>query len=471
MLQSQSQHTSLSTSAHLAQTMTLLSLTSSELLQKIESELSNNPALEMIEERRCPMCGRLLPPSGPCPICSQPKNLETSEPIVFISPREDFYTSGGLQPEDLPEEPFTSESLDLPTYVLRQIAGDLDWDENLLAAFILNHLDDDGFLTTTPLEVARYHHRDPGEIADLINRLKRCEPIGVCAEGPVDAMLTQLDILEENAPIPPYTREVVRNFLPKLSQHHYAEIAHALCATTTQIAKVAEFIYENLNPFPARSHWGDVRNPTEEENQVFHQPDILIYPLSDNPSNPLVVEIILPMRGTLRVNPLFKETLKQINDDKAEEWREDLEKANLLIKCIQQRSNALKMLLEKLVAYQEPYIRGGDKELRSLTRAQIAKELDVHESTISRAVSGKTVQLPNRRIIPLSVFFDRSLPQRTLIREMIDAEEDPLSDSEIQQRLSEMGINIARRTVAKYRSIEGILPAHLRQPNRSARSA
>ncbi len=86
MHQHQWQQTLTSTSAHLAQTMTLLSLTAAELQQWIESELANNPALDLEEERRCPMCKRLLPPTGPCPACSQPKSEDSDEPIVFISP-------------------------------------------------------------------------------------------------------------------------------------------------------------------------------------------------------------------------------------------------------------------------------------------------------------------------------------------------------------------------------------------------
>ncbi len=101
--------------------------------------------------------------------------------------------------------------------------------------------------------------------------------------------------------------------------------------------------------------------------------------------------------------------------------------------------------------------------MKPLTRAEIAGLLDMHESTISRAVSSKTVQLPNKKIVPLSIFFDRSLSHRTLIKQMIEQEDHPMSDSEIQGLLQEQGIKIARRTVAKYRSMEGILPGNLRQ--------
>ena len=458
-----SQQTTTSMSAHLAQTMTLLGLTLEELQQKIDSELASNPALELLEERICPMCKRPLPPNGPCPICSQPASSESEDPIVFISPREDFYTGSASSTGEVPEEPFVSESIDLPSYVLRQAAAELATEDRLLAAYILTHLDEDGFLTTTPLEVARYHHRLPSEIIELIEKLKRCDPVGVCSANPTEAMLTQVEVLSENMSVPALTREVVANHLHQMSQHHYPEIARALGTSSQQIQKIATFISENLNPFPARAHWGDVRNPNSSDSLVFHQPDILIYHLNENPANPLVVEIILPIRGTLRVNPLFKSSLKQLEQDKTEEWRGDIEKANLLIKCIQQRSNALRLLLEKLVVIQKEYILHGDLDMKPLTRAQIAGLLDMHESTISRAVSSKTVQLPNKKIVPLSIFFDRSLSYRTLIKQMIEDEDHAMSDSEIQGLLKEQGIEIARRTVAKYRSMEGILPGNLRQ--------
>ncbi|MCE1254173.1 MAG: RNA polymerase sigma-54 factor, partial [Anaerolineae bacterium] len=92
-----------------------------------------------------------------------------------------------------------------------------------------------------------------------------------------------------------------------------------------------------------------------------------------------------------------------------------------------------------------------------------SKDLDVHESTISRAVSGKTVQLPNKKIVPLSSFFDRSLNVRTILKDVISQEAKPYSDSELVDILSEKGFDVARRTVAKYRAMEGILPAHLRR--------
>ena len=103
--------------------------------------------------------------------------------------------------------------------------------------------------------------------------------------------------------------------------------------------------------------------------------------------------------------------------------------------------------------------------MRPLVLREIAEVLGLHESTISRAVSGKSVQLPSRRIVPLSSFFDRSLNVRTILKNFINEETRPLSDSELAELLSEQGFSVARRTVAKYRAMEGILPAHLRHAN------
>ena len=123
----------------------------------------------------------------------------------------------------------------------------------------------------------------------------------------------------------------------------------------------------------------------------------------------------------------------------------------------------MERLLIRVVTMQRDFIINGEKYLRPVTRAQISREMEVHESTISRAVANKAVQLPNKRIIPLAEFFDRSLNIRSVLKEIIESETKPYSDSDLVDLLSEKGFEVARRTVAKYRAIEGILPAHLRK--------
>jgi RNA polymerase sigma-54 factor len=172
----------------------------------------------------------------------------------------------------------------------------------------------------------------------------------------------------------------------------------------------------------------------------------------------------MPISGTLRVNPLFKEAIHQAPVDKVEQWQTAFDQAALLVKCLQQRNHTIIRLMRRLSTLQRKFILKGDAYLQPITRASLAKELEVHESTISRAVSGKAVQLPNGHIIPMANFFDRSRHIRTALKEIIGQETRPLSDTEIGELLAKQGFCIARRTVAKYRSMEGILPAHLRVP-------
>src|SRR5271157_4217850 len=450
------------TTAHLAQTMTLLSLTADELRQNIEAELASNPALEMIEERRCPTCHRILPEHGSCPMCSRPQSSSPDEPVVFVSPSDDFYSGGSMPVDEIPEEHFSPITEDLPTYVLSQIATELAPADRRLAAYLLTNLDEDGLLTTTLEEVACYYHIPLSKVAAIQQIIQRAEPIGVGSCSTQEALLVQLDVLSETRPIPALARNIIRECMDQLTHRQYGELARAFQVSLHQVQSTVKFISENLNPFPARTHWGDIRQPTPQASQVYHRPDILINYLNDDPKNPLLVEIILPYNGTLRVNPLFRQAIQQSSLEKREDWKNDLERASLYVKCLQQRNHTMQRLMLRVVTFQKDFILHGEKYMKPITRAQISQELQVHESTISRAVASKTVQLPNRRIIPLSEFFDRSLNVRYILREMINRETHPLSDSELVDLLFEKGFSVARRTVAKYRSMEGILPAHLR---------
>lgn len=453
------------TTAHLAQTMTLLSLPIDELAEQIETELSNNPALEMLEERRCPTCHRPLPDKGVCPICSRPTNVNPEEPVVFISTREDFFPQGEVSSEDYPDEPISPSVEDLPTFVMRQIATELADNDRGVAAYLLTHLNEDGLLTTTLFDAASYLHISPSRIQEVQSIIKRAEPIGVGSLTPQEALLAQLEVLGETEIIPELAAPIVRDHFDLLTRHHFSDLAKIYNTSQRQIQKVAEFISDNLNPFPARSHWGNIRQPGLSNEQVYRQPDIIINHMNEDPDQRLMVEIIIPLRGTLRVNPLFKAAISETEEQTKEEMKTDLDRASLFVKCLQQRNHTMLRLMQRVVSLQKGYILMGDKNLKPVTRVQLSKELDVHESTISRAVANKSVQLPNRRIIPLSSFFDRSLNVRTVIKEMINNENRPLSDSDIVALLTKQGFNVARRTVAKYRAMEGILPAHLRHLN------
>lgn len=456
------------TTAHLAQTMTLLNMTSAELRQKIESELASNPALEIVEPRHCRACGRDLISGNLCPICSQVHQPDSQEPIVFTSTRDDYFnsTSSGathqVSVEDLPEDNIAPD-LDLPAYILRQIAPEIAPEDRNLVVHILTSLDDDGILQIHPIEISQYHHVPLARVTQLLEMINQCEPIGVGATSPQQALLVQLEILAKMQSVPQYIEQAIREGMDLISKHHFTKLGKLLGVSPQEAEDVARFISTNLNPYPGRSHWGSIRQGNKIQPQVYHHPDILISKLNGQNGGPLVIEILFPLRGSLRVNPLFRKELKNAPADKSEKWQKDHINATLLIKCLRQRENTMHQMLSIITQHQRNFILKGDKYLKPITRASLAQILEVHESTVSRAVAGKTARLPNGRIIPLSKFFDRSLPIRTLIREIVEQEIVPLTDSQIVELLDEEGYKVARRTVAKYRSMEGILSARTRK--------
>jgi RNA polymerase sigma-54 factor len=454
------------TTAHLAQTMALLELTTLELHQKIEAELARNPALELIEELRCPTCHKVLHNNQPCPTCTSTMGASPDQPIVYLSSHEDFFTkpSSGSYPDDLPDDNLAPNREALPAYILRQIGPELAVDDRSIAVHILTSLDEDGLLAIRPIEVAMYYHVPLSRVETVMRLIQHADPLGVGSLTPQDALLIQLEVLRENRPVPALAEKAIQAGIELLSPHHLPELARALGIPLAQAREITRFISDNLNPFPARAHWGELPSSDTSQGQenTYHFPDIIISRIAEDENTGLVVEIAMPFYGTLRVNPLFREALQQAPTDKSELWQGDLEQATLLVKCLQQRNHTIVRLMQRLVVIQRDFILHGDAYLTPITRADLAEELEVHESTMSRAVSDKAVQLPNRRIVPLSMFFDRSLHVRTALKQIIDQESETLSDSQIAVLLSDMGFPVARRTVAKYRSIEGILPAHLR---------
>jgi len=463
MLQIQEQSQRPLTTAHLAQTMSLLLLSNMELRDTVMTELSSNPALELIEEVVCPNCQRRLKNPGPCPTCSLQQNEQ--DPIVFLSPRESYRPSFSHTHDEQPPDQEPAAPEDLTTYVLQQLAADLHPDDRKLAAYILSSLDEDGFLQDHPAIIARATRSSFLQVERVVKLISQADPPGLATSGPKQALLAQLDLLPEIGSVLRLARQILNEYFTELGRREIERIAEGLEISPSQVRQAATFIHDNLNPYPARAFWGSGRGPQGGNPNVYHSPDILI---SHNPSDtdgPLVVEIFSAVSGLLRVNPMFSKARASTNGDQTEEWSKYIERASLFVKCLQQRNNTMRRLLQMLVTKQREFILNGDRYLKPLTRASIADEIRVHESTISRAVAHKSIALPDGRIIPLSRFFDRSLSVRDRIKEIVKNETRPLTDDQIAEMLQSEGIQIARRTVAKYRSIENILPARLRHRN------
>jgi RNA polymerase sigma-54 factor len=305
----------------------------------------------------------------------------------------------------------------------------------------------------------------------VIELINAADPVGLATQGPKQTLLVQLDQLSSENPVCELARKIINETFSALGRREYDKISHALGVKPDQVREASIFIHDNLNPYPARAYWGSGRQPIVGEPTVYHTPDIMVSNNANDAHGPLIVEIFSALAGWLRVNPLFKQAMESASEEQAGEWSEQLEKANLFVKCIQQRNNTMRRLMQLLVSQQEQFILEGARFLKPMTRAEIADHVGVHESTISRAVANKSVALPDGRIIPLAKFFDRSLSVRDRIKEIVRNEAEPLTDDQIVTLLKKDGVKIARRTVAKYRSIEGILPARLRSDQKISQAA
>jgi RNA polymerase sigma-54 factor len=355
--------------------------------------------------------------------------------------------------------------------ILRQLAADLQPEERKLAAYVLSSLDDDGFLQDHPVYIARVNRVALSQLQHVLDLISQADPPGMATTGPREALLAQLELFDSRLPSVVYAKRIIQETFKELGRRDFEAISDKLDVPVHKIRQAVTFIQDSLNPYPARAFWGSGYQSMVSDPNVYHTPDIRITRNPIDPDGALVVEIFTPLSGWLRVNPLFRRSLANANSDQASEWSKHLERATLFVKCLQQRNNTMRRLMEILVSEQRAFILQGDRQLIPMTRAEVANTVEVHESTISRAVSNKSVELPDGRIIPLSRFFDRSLSIRDRIKEMIHNEKSALTDEQIAKKLSSEGIKVARRTVAKYRSIEGILPARLRHKKRFPRTA
>lgn len=448
------------TTAHLAQTMFLLEKSTAELAETVASELSENPALELVDERRCPNCNRELHQQAHCPLCLAHDGTDT--PIVYLAAR-DLSTSSRKEFDDAQaDRPEPEAQEQLGEHLLRQIGPDLVPSERGVAAYLIARLDDDGFLPEAPAESAAYLHVPLATVQRILGFIQRADPPGMGTADSRHSLLVQLDVLAGDMAVPPLARQIILECWQALGKLDYVHISRQLRAPRAAVTQAAQFIARNLTPYPARAFWGATNGRPRRQQEAYGQPDVAISRSPNHTDGPLVVEVFTPYSGWLRVNPEFRSALRQCQPEEREDWSRYLQRASLFAKCIQQRNHTMRRLMDAVVRAQRGFILHGDRHLAPMTRAALSRQLGVHESTISRAVASKTVSLPDGQIVPLSKFFDRSLSVRDAVKSIVAKETRALTDDQIVLRLREENIHIARRTVAKYRATEGILPAQIR---------
>src|SRR3990172_12327392 len=199
MLQVQDQSLRPLTTAHLAQTMSLLALSNLELRERVLTEISANPALELLDERVCPTCHRPLTGSAPCPACSA--SAAQDGLVVFLSPRESGRMSNTTSIDETPADQEPAAPEDLALHVLTQIAGELDPADRHLAAYVLSSLSEDGFLEDPPAIIARATRATLSQVERVLSLIARADPPGLATPGPRQALLAQLDLMDPGDPM------------------------------------------------------------------------------------------------------------------------------------------------------------------------------------------------------------------------------------------------------------------------------
>jgi RNA polymerase sigma-54 factor len=435
----------------------ILAMSSVELQAAIADELDENPALELVEEATCPTCGGATF-GGVCPNCS-PKAEGPSASDLFepgIGPARDDPDAD--DPIARAEASFTlQEHLD---WNLRAV---LPTRLHEAAMWVIGEIDDNGLLTASDEEIARESGSTTQDVARVRKALHGIEPIGIGARDVRESLLMQLSHLKESGVhVPSVARALVADHLEALAERHFRDIARALQVDEQEVVEAWEFIKANLHPYPASAF---VAATHGDSPRPILRPDVLIRVVDGE----LEVEVVESRRFSLRVaasNATVSAALRSPtwSDFEKEHVREHVGRARFFIDAVRRRRATLQRIAGTLVKRQRDYLLHGVRHLVPLTRAEVAAEIGVHESTVSRATADKFVMVPSGEVVPFSHFFTASLSVKDQIRAMIDREDTshPLSDQQIAEALLADGVAIARRTVAKYREEMRILPARLR---------
>jgi RNA polymerase sigma-54 factor len=352
----------------------------------------------------------------------------------------------------------------LPDHLMWQLRlSDLSEPEKEVGAIIIGSLDKDGYLPIQPEEVAFLANTWPDvEIVErVLGRLQDFDPPGVAARSLAECLciqLRQLGIGDDSL-----AGRIVREYLPMLESRRFDRLARELGVPIEQIAEATKLI-SVLEPKPGRDF--------SDADTRYVTPDVYVHKVGEE----YIVTLNEEGLPRLRVSSFYRRMLGQNGSPEARGYiQEKMRAAAWLIKSIHQRQRTLFMVTSSIVKFQREFLESGVANLRPLVLKDVANDIGMHESTVSRATAGKYVHTP-QGTFELKYFFTSSLrgghgsevsaeSVKEKIREII-AKEDarkPLSDQFIAEMLGKEQIDIARRTVAKYRELMGILPSSKRK--------
>ncbi len=350
----------------------------------------------------------------------------------------------------------------LQQHLVEQVqSSDLTADDRKLAELIIGNIDDRGFMQSSPEEISQNTGMDLEDIQRVLDMVQTFHPVGVGSRDLRECLLIQLKRLGKEGTL---EFRIVDRFLEDLGKRRFPEIARRLGTTVEQVQRAANFI-GTLDPKPG---------------QIF-TPDPNNYVLPDVTVEKIGVDWQISLNGDqiphLRISNTYKDLMAQDgNGAEVKDYiRDKIRSGKFLIKSIHQRQQTISNIAHEIVSRQLDFLNAGPSALRPMTMVQIADAVGVHETTVSRAISGKYMATPHG-VYEMKYFFTpgyqtaggeamSNTSVKGAIAELVKGEDakTPLSDKEIVEILSKRGIPIARRTVAKYRNELNILPSNMRK--------
>ncbi|MCJ7587984.1 MAG: RNA polymerase factor sigma-54 [Candidatus Aminicenantes bacterium] len=467
----------------LQQAIKLLPLTNLELIEVIDSELAQNPMLEMEEFETAPeKKNRQVDLKAPAASKEAQAGEKGDGPAAGDAAGQ---AEGGA--EDFAQElsfqdylgsgsgSFGGERRDIPsienTLTKKTSLWDhLNWQANLtffdggekeVAQLVIGNINEEGYLTATLEEIASLARTDVETVERIRQEILFFDPVGVGSLNLQEALLIQMEHLRIRDPV---TRDIVANHLSLLGKSDFGGLAKALGLGLADVKRHVDVI-KSLDPAPGSKY--------SQERTFYVVPDIIVSKEEDE------LKITLNDEGLprLRISRYYRQLLGQASKDaEARQYLKDkMKKALWFLRSLDQRDRTIAKVARFVVDKQKGFFESGLDFIKPLTLMEIAREIGVHESTVGRVVANKHMMTP-RGVFPLKYFFHKSLVGdfgedvsslriKDRICKLVENEDRtrPLSDDEIVVILTKENLRIARRTVAKYRKQLRIQPSHIRK--------
>lgn len=477
----------LSASPHMQQAVRLLQLSTVEFVQEMQQALADNPFLEELDLEESPVeaqsaADELSLPSESDSEGADPLDVPFGEAPVFegfeqLATREevrDPFEGLGAGPGTSSSGSSSSEAADwvcaetnLRTHLLEQICGwGVDQRRQIAAVIVVDSLDEDGYLRSDVLEGAAATGIEPAltaqEVQDAIRFVQACDPCGVGARDLGECLALQIDSLDDATPAKALASRIIRQHLHLLARHHHAALRQALDCDDAALNEACSLI-RRLDPRPGHQY--------SSQRSEYVVPDVIVRVRDGE----LVTQVNPAARPSARLNQYYVDCFRGARHQNFPALSQQLQEARWLMHNVEQRFVTIQRVAEAIVRRQRAFFECGEIALKPLVLREVADDLGIHESTVSRATGNKYMDTP-RGMFEFRHFFSRSLATETggacsaaavraLMIDMIAGESDgkPLSDVALAKKLGENGVRVSRRTVTKYRNLMKVAPVELRK--------